>query len=123
MVNYTNYDFYINKYKGDMPDGDFDRLVIRASAEVQKNIFNRDIEGYEEQVQLATCSVADVLYKIEQIEKKQTENTQITSKKVGDVSINYSSVDLDLIKTNQNKEILKVIKLYLLDTGLMYRGV
>lgn len=123
MVNYTNYNFYINKYKGDIPEDDFDRLVIRASAEVQKNIFNRDIKGYEEQVQLATCSVADVLYKIEQIEKKQIENTQIASKKVGDVSINYSSVDLDSIKTNQNKEILKVIKLYLLDTGLMYRGV
>ena len=43
MTNYTDYDFYKDTYKGNMPESDFNRMVIRASAEVRKNIFDRDI--------------------------------------------------------------------------------
>ena len=43
MEAYTDYDFYKSTYKGNMPQNDFDKLVLRASYEVQKNIFNRNI--------------------------------------------------------------------------------
>ncbi len=134
MTNYTNYDFYKNTYKGNMPTDDFEKLVIRASAEVRKNIFNRDISNYENEVQLATCSVADVLYKIEQIEQKKTklissakEDRILASEGVGDLNKTFANTnkmaDLDDEISNLKTKINEEISLYLLHTGLLYRGI
>lgn len=134
MTNYTNYDFYIDKYKGDMPKSEFNKLVIRASAEVRKEIFDRDITGYEEEVQMATCSVADLLYQIEQAERKKTklvssEKTDkiIASEQVADLSRTFANItninDLDKEISNKKNEIRESIRLYLINTGLLFRGV
>lgn len=129
MKNYTDYKFYTNTYKGNMPQSDFDKLVIRASYEVRKNIFNRPIEGYEEEVQLATCSVADLLLKIEQLETKKNitiSDKTLKSESVGDYSRTFdnSSVsDIEAEISNQKTKIIEEIRMYLLDTGLLYRGV
>ena len=129
MTTYTDYKFYTNTYKGNMPESDFDRLVIRASYEVRKNIFNRPIEGYEEEVQLATCSVADLLLKIEQLETKKNitiSDKTLKSESVGDYSRTFdnSSVsDIEAEISNQKTKIIEEIRMYLLDTGLLYRGV
>ena len=129
MKIYTNYYFYKNTYMGNMSENDFDKQVIGASYEVQKNIFDRDITGYEDEVQLATCSVADILYKIEQLESKKTttmSDKTLKSESVGDYSRTFdtSSVsDIELEISNQNAKIKEEIKKYLLNTGLLYRGV
>ena len=134
MTNYTDYDFYKNTYKGDMPKSDFDRMVIRASAEVRKNIFNRDIKGYEEEVQMATCSVADILLKIEKLETNKTKLVSsekadriVTSEQVADLHRTYANTtsvtDLEGEISNQKNKIVEEIRLYLLHTGLLYRGV
>lgn len=129
MQTYTDYDFYKDTYKGNMPESDFDRLVIRASYEVRKNIFNRPIKGFEEEVQLATCSVADLLYKIEQLEtKKQTTMSEkrLKSESVANYSRTFETTDMtdiDVQISNQRNKIIEEIRMYLLDTGLLYRGV
>lgn len=134
MKNYTDYDFYTNTYNGHMLKKDFDKLVIRASYEVQKNIFNRDIKNYEDEVQMATCSVADILLKIEQIEQQISKLTSsakedkiISSEQVADVSRTFANVtnirDLQQEISNQETKIIKEIRKYLLNTGLLYRGV
>lgn len=129
MANYTDYDFYKNIYKGNMPESDFDRLAIRASYEVRKNIFNRPIIGYEEEVQLATCSVADILLKIEQLETKKNiaiSDKTLKSESVGDYSRTFDTSSVSDIETeisNQKFKIIEEIRMYLLDTGLLYRGV
>ena len=129
MQTYTDYKFYTNTYKGNMPESDFNKLVIRASYEVQKNIFNRLIKGFEEEVQLATCSVADLLYKIEQLEtKKQTTMSEkrLKSESVANYSRTFETTDMtdiDVQISNQRNKIIEEIRMYLLDTGLLYRGV
>lgn len=134
MINYTDYDFYKDTYKGDMPKTDFDKLVARASAEVQKNIFNRDIKGYEDEVQMATCSVADILLKIEQLETRKDKlvssdavDKVVSSESVGDLSRTFANTsnlsDLEKEISNQKNKIIEEIRLYLLHTGLLYRGV
>lgn len=127
MKEYTNYDFYIDTYKGNMPPEDFNRLVIGASYKVQKNIFNRDITGYEDEVQLATCSVADILLKIETLEKKKdtiiSENI-VKSESVGDYSRTLETTtlsDIEVQISNQKEKIKEEIRMYLLDTGLLSR--
>ena len=129
MKTYTDYVFYKDTYKGNMPEDDFNKLVIRASYEVQKNIFNRDIKGYEDEVQLATCSVADILLKIETLENKKdttiSEN-KVKSESVGDYSRTLESAtiaDIEVEISSQKEKIKEELRKYLLCTGLLYRGV
>ncbi len=129
MIQYTDYDFYNNKYKGNMPQDDFEILVIKASYEVQKNIFNRIITGYEDEVQMATCSIADILYKIEQLENKKDttiSGKELKSESVGNYSRTFetsSTTDIDIQISNQKEKIKEELRNYLLTTGLLYRGV
>lgn len=134
MKTYTDYVFYSSTYKGNMPEDDFNRLVIGASYEVQRNIFNRDITDYEDEVQLATCSVADILLKIEKIEERKSklissakEDKVIASEQVADYSRTFANItnikDLEQEISNQKAKIVEEIRKYLLDTGLLYRGV
>lgn len=129
MTQYTNYDFYSNTYKGNMSENDFNKLVIGASYEVRKNIFNRDIIGYEDEVQLATCSIADILYEIETLKNKK--DTTISGKEIKSESVgpytrtfnNITTTDIDVQISNQKEKIKEELRKYLLDTGLLYRGV
>lgn len=129
MTNYTDYDFYKDTYMGNMPEDDFDRVVIGASYEVQKNIFNRDITGYEDEVQLATCSVADILLKIEKLENKKESTISdktLKSESVGDYSRTFDNsnvTDIDAEISNQKAKIKEELRKYLIHTGLLYRGV
>lgn len=134
MTNYTDYDFYKNTYKGDMLKSDFDRMVMRASAEISKSIFNRDIKNYEDEVQLATCSVADILLKIEKLEARKDKLVSsnsidkiVSSESVGDLSRTFANTsslnDLEEEISNQKNKIIEEIGLYLIHTGLLYRGV
>lgn len=134
MINYIDYDFYVNKYMGNMPEENFEKLALRASAEVRKNIFNRDITDYKDEVQMATCSVADILLKIEQLEARKDKlvssnavDKVISSESVGDLSRTFANTsnltDLETEISNQKNKIVEEIRLYLLHTGLLYRGV
>lgn len=129
MTDYTDYKFYVSTYKGNMPGEQFNKLVTQASYEVQKAIFNRDITGYEEEVQMATCSVTDILDKIEKLEnKKETivSGKDLKTESVGDYSRTFESAnltDIDVQISNQKEKIKKELRKYLLLTGLMYRGV
>ena len=129
MTNYTDYDFYKNIYKGDMPETDFNKVIVRASYEVQKNIFNRDIKGYEDEVQMATCSVADILLKVEQLENKKDtilSNNNLKSESFGDYSRTFDTLGIDNVNveiSNQKEKIKEKLRRYLLHTGLLYRGV
>ncbi len=134
MKEYTNYEFYKNTYQGNMSENDFDRLVIRASTEVRNTIMNRDISKHEDEVQLATCSVADILLKIEQIESKKSKlissekiDKIIASESVADLSRTYANTtkltDLDLEISNQQSKIREEIEKNLLFTGLLNRRV
>lgn len=129
MTNYVDYDFYKDTYKGNMPRDDFDKLVIRASYEIRKNIFNRDVINYKNEVQMATCSVTDILYKIEQLETKKNmsiSDKTLKSESVGDYSRTFDNSSINDIESeisNQKAKIIEEIKMYLLNTGLLYRGV
>ena len=134
MTSYIDYDFYVNKYMGDMPEENFEKLALRASTEVQRNIFNRDIEKYKDEVQMATCSVADILFKIEQLESRKNKlvssnanDKVVSSESVGDLSRTFANTtnltDLEKEISNQKNKILEEVRLYLLHTGLLYRGV
>ena len=134
MVNYTDYDFYKNKYKGNMPETDFDAVVTRASLEVRNAIMNKDITEHEEEVQMATCSVTDILNNIEKIKQRKSklissekEDKVIASEQVADLSKTFANTtnlkDLDNEISNQEKQINVDIEKYLFYTGLLNRRI
>jgi len=127
-MNYTDFDFYELKYKGDLiPLEEFEIFSTRASEIMRKHIFNRNIKGYEEEVQKATCSVAEILYKIKEIETNiYNSDKEVKSESVGDYSRTFNTITASEAKveiSNQKKEIDEKIRMYLFDTGLLYRGV
>lgn len=134
MADYTDYKFYVNTYKGSMLESDFNTVISRASLEVRNAIMNKDIIGNEEEVQMATCSVADILNEIEKIKQRKSKlissekgDKVIASEQVADLSRTFANVtnikDLDTEISNQEKQINVEIEKYLFYTGLLNRRV
>lgn len=137
----VDFNYYEDTYKGNKipQEEDFERIEIQAINKVKMYIMNRDYtnwcgKDYTEQVKLATCSVADILYETEQIQNtidsaiKGGQNKIITSEKVADYSKSYGTATFkelqeEVSKTNVNKKIQAEVNEYLWYTGLMNRGV
>ena len=116
MTQYANYDYYISKYKGTMPETDFSRLSVIASMKIKANTFGRiDENNVPDEVKFCTCILADKLLNISKSENK-------TSESVGSWSIQYadSKSGRELIQSTL-KEFLSEV--YTEDgTLLLYRG-
>ena len=109
---YVDYNFYITNYGGaEMPPLKFNGIANRASMYIDTITFKR-INPNEvcEEVKMATCAVIDVICKFEEVGIK-------TSEKIGDYSVQYKNST-----TSKEKEMYKEAKVYLANTGLMYRG-
>ena len=134
----ASFSFYENNYCGNkIPYDSFKRIEVQASNKVKMHIMNRDYANwqgndYSEQVKLATCSVADILYDVEFIQEKINAalngSKVITSEKVGDYSRNYESMTFkelqeEVSKTNVDKKIQNTIEENLWYTGLTSRRV
>lgn len=78
---------------------------------------------------MATCSVADILLKVEQLENKKDtilSNNNLKSESVGDYSRTFDTLGIDNVNveiSNQKEKIKEKLRRYLLHTGLLYRGV
>ncbi|EOY7425819.1 TPA: hypothetical protein KOS69_003207 [Clostridioides difficile] len=110
MKTYIDYEFY-KSLGGKIPQGSFDRYAIRATKYVDYNTFNR-IEEVTEEIKLATCEVADLIYK-----SNLEGDREIQSESVGSHSVTYSTSN----KTIEQKA-YDILKMYL-DSDLLYRGV
>lgn len=132
MSNYIDYDYYSNTFKGTLiPQEEFEQYATKASNEVRLRIFNKSIKGFENQVQNATCSVADIIYN-QNLKKQRIDlllsgaEKVVTSEKVGDYSRNISAVSLSDLQADYDstdRKINEEIQKALLFTGLLYSGV
>ena len=120
-MNYADFSFYIEEYRGSLERKDFERLVTRASLEIRNYILNKSIENYRNEVQMATCSVADILYKIEKIEERKAKlissdssDRILSSEKVADLSKNFANItnikELEEEISNQKNKIKEEIE-------------
>jgi hypothetical protein len=117
MTQYADRTFYTDTYKGSaIPDAVFDYWATQASGRIDEVTFDRSTsaEGEDlEKIKMATCAVAEVMYKIE------TAGGIITSEKVG----SYSRTVKVPEKDSKKQRTYDAAKLYLGRTGLMYRGI
>ncbi len=120
MDVYADYEFYIGTYKGtSIAESDFPRFAREASAFVDQATFGRaaPIVGAAtdlttiESIKLATCAVA------EEIQKLEASGGAVQSETVGRISVTYVS------RLTDDARKLRAARLYLWDTGLLYRGI
>ena len=66
MIEYADYGFYINTYKGSLSVGLFNSLIPKASREIDK-VVNRELqeEDIDNNVRFVACELVDFLSKSE----------------------------------------------------------
>ena len=110
-MDYADYNFYKNKYKGTtIPETAFEELVTKAGFFIDSITFNRIKEPVEDKVKMASCAVAEEIH-------KQNTDKGVASEKVGNYSVAYIT---DSYKPE--KKMYNAAALHLVNTGLMYRG-
>ena len=122
MTVYADNDFYTNEYlngKNAVIDtASFNFYARKATQVIKKYTFyNVDENNIPECVKLCCCEVAELLYKAD----NSSASKGVISERVGDVSKSYENADSQGQALSKN--IRSVIRSWLADTGLLYRGV
>ena len=119
VLNYTNYVYYQNTYKGDLiPSNKFEFYARKATQFIKINTFERiDELNVSDEVQMCCCELAELEYRVSNTAKTDG----VTSEKVGEYSVSYESAQS--IRDNKQKDMKNVLKLWLADTGFLYRGL
>lgn len=118
----ADFNFYALNYKGSaIPDENaFESAVVEAQAYVDALITDRTNLRYDfvtEAYNKAICAAADEIYKANTID----EGGVLLSESVGNHSKSYK----DTAKSSQerNKSKYDKVRMYLANTGLLYRGI
>ncbi len=112
---YADFSFYVGEYFGLLKEEEFDRLSVRAKAEIDRLTFGRAAtatEGALHAVKLAQCAVVDELAYMEQ-------GGEITSESNDGVSRSYAAG----VARSKAQRIAEAAKVYLNMTSLCFAGV
>lgn len=111
---YADFQYYKDTFLGNaIEEVDFPRLSLRASEYIDAHtggVIPR-LSAIPEEVQKATCAVA------EKIQTYESE-AEVASESVGSYSVTYKTSE-----ATYEQELGKVLRLYLGNTGLLYRGL
>ena len=134
-MGYTTFEFYESKYYGDsIKESSFPKWEDRATMKLDQltygHIDDAAKEEFDEQIQKATCALADLLY---QIDYKTTHASDekggnVKSMSSGGRSVSFGSNEtlVDKVlndKAAQNRLCYDSVCEYLSGTGLLYAGV
>ena len=95
MMNYADYDFYTNEYKGSLSIDLFNSLIIKASREIDRNI-NRELteevinslsERDQYRLKFTACELVDYF----NVNGSNSSNAKANSISIDGVSINRGS--------------------------------
>lgn len=117
---YADYEYYSQEFHGDrIPEDKFPAAARDASREIDYVTFGRleAADDIPDKVKEACCAAAEVLYLTEDAALKAAGG--ISSEKVGELSVTYSAGGTS---GSAGGAVRDVIKKYLGNTGLMYRG-
>lgn len=92
---YANYEYYIEKYYGTLPENFFCSLILKASKEIDKNVNTRltqDVinnlsEEAQESLKYTACALADLIAK-----KQESENRSLSSISIDGVSKSFKTM-------------------------------
>lgn len=125
MKTYVNKSYYINNYKGEVPETKLDKLIIEASSYIKQHTRDRiSINDIPDEVKYATCLIIDKLY---DAKKQKDEMGNLKSQNIEGWSETYKTDEE--INSNLEKEKLEILNTYLSDVigidgnFLLYAGV
>lgn len=125
MAAYADYTFYTTTYLGTaIASADFGRLALRASQVIDNSTFNRAaaiVTADEDAdtialIQMATCAVAEEI----QTQESSGSIDGVTSERVGSYAVTFGAGSRAMLSNEVKQE--NAARLYLAQTGLMYRG-
>lgn len=122
MVEYADYTFYKEQFHGStIPEAAFSSVILRASIYIKYITFGRiDDAEIPEEVRLAACAVAEVMYKSDAAGQQKEKKSET----VGNVSVSYVTEQQDgqTREAAAAKKQYAVAYPYLIHTGLLYMG-
>lgn len=106
---YADYEYYLDKYYGTLPEDSFNSLVLKASKEIDRNVNTRlnqckinDLsEEAQEQLRYTACALVDLILK-----KQESDNKKVSSISIDGVNKTFkvlSNTDYN----NSKKSILE----------------
>ena len=122
MVEYADRDFYENTFHGEIiPEKAFPGMVLKASIFVKFITFSRvdEMTEIQEEVSLATCAVADVMY--QDVMRKDDAGREVVNENNDGYSVSFVTSESKTTGTVEHR-CKKAAYPYLAHTGLLYRG-
>lgn len=92
---YTDYEYYIEKYHGTLPENFFCSLMLKASKEIDKNVNTRltqevinnlPVEA-QEQLKYTACALTDLMAK-----KQKSDNREVTSISIDGINKSFNTM-------------------------------
>src|SRR5699024_272870 len=116
---YADYTFYNNNWGGNVTEKEFDKLALKAKSVVDLYTFDRVKKRDEipDEVKYAMCELKDY--------EKQLEDTggkEIAGEKTASHSVTYAVSKQDSNRAIKSKQ-KDIVRRWLVNTDLMYRGV
>ena len=108
---YADYEYYLEKYFGTLPENSFNSLILKASREIDKNVNTRLTQikiNYlpqeaQEQLKYTACALVDLIYK-----KQESDGKKISSFSIDGVSKTFKSFSDEEYKSSK-REVLKYL--------------
>lgn len=108
---YADYEYYLEKYFGTLPEDSFNSLILKASREIDKNVNTRltqekinDLpQEAQEQLKYTACALTDLIYK-----KQESDNKKISSFSIDGVSKTFKIISDEEYKSSK-REVLKYL--------------
>lgn len=108
---YADYEYYLEKYFGTLPEDSFNSLILKASREIDKNVntrlteqkINNLPEEAQEQLKYTACALTDLISK-----KQDSENRKLSSVSIDGVSKTFKTFSNEEYRKSK-KEILKCL--------------
>ena len=121
MTSYADYAFYTDKFLGKkIPAEEFGYYALLATQYINSVTFDRIVGEPIEAVKMACCAVAENYFSAGQSSAKAASG--IASEKVGSYSVSYATASKETANVASN-QLYNSAKLWLGNTGLMYKGV
>lgn len=127
-----NYEFYTGTYKGTIlsqPSFEFyigqaNQIVwehIHMNAFILEDEISEDYEAIVKKIKFAQCAIADLEAKYGSSANENVKK-DVVSESAGKVSVQYADISSNVTKSFARYQ-NNIIKRYLADTGLLYKGV
>lgn len=121
MTPYADYAFYTESFLGkSIPAEEFGHYALLATQYINSVTFDRIVGEPIEEVKMVCCAVAEDYFSAGQSSAKSASG--IASEKVGSYSVSYATPTKETAQVAE-KQLYNAAKLWLGNTGLMYRGV